>query len=159
MLRWAGLSWDEGPDIGGPYGPYRQSERLSIYGEYVERLMQGRPCLPLLVLAGAAGAHPRRGPEAQGAPEVRIASASVRPSRSGAPLRDTERSVVRMLVPDEGVTGFEDLIRGRIEFENRLIDDQVLLKSDGFPTYHLAVVVDDHLMRISARDARRGVDL
>ena len=54
-----------------------------------------------------------------------------------------------MLVPDDGVTAFDDLIRGRIEFENRLIDDQVLLKGDGFPTYHLAVVVDDHLMRVN----------
>src|SRR3712207_7129197 len=61
----------------------------------------------------------------------------------------TDRPVVRMLIPDEGITAFEDMIRGRIEFENRLIDDQVILKGDGFPTYHLAVVGGDHEMRIS----------
>jgi glutamyl-tRNA synthetase len=149
MLHWAGLSWDEGPDVGGPYGPYRQSERLHIYGEYVDSLIQGGHayrcwCSPERLERNRQEAQKHKEPPKYD----RICLGKTEEERRA--LGETsERSVVRMLVPLEGVTAFEDLIRGRIEFENRLIDDQVLLKSDGFPTYHLAVVVDDYLMRVS----------
>jgi len=148
-LRWLGLDWDEGPDVGGPYGPYRQSERLATYREPIERLIASGHayycwCSPERLERN------RREMQAKKLPPKydRLCLGKTEAERRA--LGDTtERPVVRMLMPDEGVTGFEDLIRGHIEFENALIDDQVLLKSDGFPTYHLAVVVDDHLMRIS----------
>lgn len=149
MLHWAGLTWDEGPDVGGPYGPYRQSERLHIYGEYVESLISAGHaykcwCSPQRLERIRQEAQKRKEPPKYD----RICLGKTEEERRVLG-ETTERPVVRMLIPDEGVTAFDDLIRGRIEFENRLIDDQVLLKSDGFPTYHLAVVVDDYLMRIS----------
>ena len=149
LLHWTGLTWDEGPDVGGPYGPYRQSERLHIYGEYVNRLIAAGHayrcwCSPERLARIREEAQKRKEPPKYD----RICLGKTEQERR-ALGETTERPVVRMLVPDEGITAFDDLIRGRIEFENKLIDDQVLLKSDGFPTYHLAVVVDDHLMRVS----------
>jgi glutamyl-tRNA synthetase len=149
LLHWLGLDWDEGPDVGGPYGPYRQSERLHIYGEYTESLISAGHayrcwCSPERLDRIRKEAQARKEPPKYD----RVCYGKTEDERRA--LGETsERPVVRMLVPDEGVTAFDDLIRGRIEFENRLIDDQVLLKSDGFPTYHLAVVVDDFLMRVS----------
>ncbi|HZO27540.1 MAG TPA: glutamate--tRNA ligase [Chloroflexota bacterium] len=149
MLRWAGLSWDEGPDVGGPCGPYRQSERLATYREYAEDLIEiGHAyrcwCSTDRLKRIREEAQARKEP-----PKYDRFCYGKTEEERRALGETSERSVVRMLVPDEGVTAFDDLIRGRIEFENRLIDDQVLLKGDGFPTYHLAVVVDDHLMKVS----------
>ena len=149
LLRWLGLEWDEGPDVGGPYGPYRQSERLTRYRQYAEDLIEAGHayrcwCSPERLKRIREEAQARKEP-----PKYDRVCLGKTEDERRALGETTARSVVRMLVPDDGVTGFEDLIRGRIEFENRLIDDQVLLKGDGFPTYHLAVVVDDHLMQIS----------
>jgi glutamyl-tRNA synthetase len=148
-LRWLGLDWDEGPDVGGPYGPYRQSERLPLYREQAERLIAAGHayrcwCSPERLERVRKGMEARKEP-----PKYDRLCVGKTEAERRALGETTERPVVRMLVPNEGVTGFDDLIRGHIEFENRLIDDQVLLKSDGFPTYHLAVVVDDHAMRIT----------
>ena len=109
-LRWLGLDWDEGPEVGGEYGPYFQSERLEHYRSAADRLIE-----------------------------------------SGRAYRfeDERGSAVKFAMPAEGTTVVSDVIRGQIEFDNSLIDDFVILKSDGFPTYHLASVVDDQLMRIS----------
>lgn len=148
-LRWCGLSWDEGPDVGGPFGPYRQSERSSIYAAYAEKLL-------------AAGHAFKCFCTPQRLEEMRVAQrAAGKPSRyDGQCLSySTEESakleasgvpyVVRMRVPDEGVCIVNDLRRGQIEFEYSSVDMQVLIKSDGMPTYHLANVVDDHLMEIT----------
>jgi glutamyl-tRNA synthetase len=148
-LRWLGLEWDEGPDVGGPYGPYRQSERLPLYKDHAERLIgDGHAyhcwCTPERLARVRKDMESRKEPPKYD----RLCYGKTEPERR-ALGEASERPVVRMLIPDEGVTGFDDMIRGRIEFENRLIDDQVVLKSDGFPTYHLAVVVDDHAMQIS----------
>ena len=148
-LRWLGLEWDEGPDVGGPYGPYRQSERLPLYREVAEGLVnQGNAyrcwCSPERLKRVREEMQARKEP-----PKYDRLCYGKTEAERRALGECTDRPVVRMLIPDEGVTHFEDLIRGRIEFENRLIDDQVILKGDGFPTYHLAVVVDDHAMRIS----------
>jgi glutamyl-tRNA synthetase len=148
-LHWAGLSWDEGPDVGGPYGPYRQSERLSTYREYAEDLIEtGHAyrcwCSPERLKRVREEAQARKEP-----PKYDRFCFGKAEAERRALGEASERPVVRMLIPDQGTTAFDDLIRGRIEFENRLIDDQVILKGDGFPTYHLAVVVDDHLMKIS----------
>src|SRR5207248_512122 len=148
-LRWLDLRWDEGPDIGGPYGPYRQSERLPIYHEHVERLIASGHayrcwCAPERLERERKAAQARREPYKYD----RFCLGKSEAERRREP-GFTERSVVRMRIPDSGTTSFADLVRGEVAFENRLIDDQVLLKSDGFPTYHLAVVVDDRLMQIS----------
>jgi len=148
-LRWCGLSRDEGPDVGGPHGPYRQSERSSIYREYAGKLLEQGDAFKCFCT-------PER------LEEMRVAQrASGRPSRydglclSYSPEDVARREaagepyVVRMRVPDEGVCVVEDLRRGPVEFEYKTVDMQVLMKSDGLPTYHLANVVDDHLMGIT----------
>jgi glutamyl-tRNA synthetase len=148
-LRWLGLNWDEGPDIGGPVGPYRQSERLDTYREHAERLIESGHAYRCWCSTERLS-RVRKEMEARKEPPKYDRLCYGKSEAERRALGETsERPVVRMLVPDEGVTGFDDMIRGHIEFENRLIDDQVILKSDGFPTYHLAVVVDDHLMKIS----------
>jgi glutamyl-tRNA synthetase len=148
-LRWLGLEWDEGPDVGGPFGPYRQSERLPLYGEHAEALVAAGHayrcwCTPERLARARAEMQARKQP----AKYDRFCLGKSEAERRAAG-EASERPVVRMRIPDEGTTCFTDVVRGRIEFENRLIDDQIILKSDGFPTYHLAVVVDDQLMQIS----------
>jgi glutamyl-tRNA synthetase len=148
-LHWIGLSWDEGPDIGGPHGPYRQSERSEIYKKYVQQLLdQGHAfkcfCTParldeMRVAQRAAGLPPRYDGYCLSLPSAEIAQ------REAA----GEAYVVRMKVPDQGVCVVDDLRRGKIEFDWKTVDMQVLMKSDGLPTYHLANVVDDHLMEIT----------
>ncbi len=148
-LRWIGLSWDEGPDIDGAYGPYRQSERLEIYQNYTQKLIdQGIAyhcwCTPERLEAVRKAQRQAKLPirydghcRVLNDPEIK------------AKLQTGDKSVVRLRVPDEGSMVVHDAFRDPITFEYRQTDDQVLLKSDGFPTYHLANVVDDHLMRIS----------
>ena len=148
-LRWLGLDWDEGPDKGGPYAPYRQSERLPLYRVYAERLIAAGKayrcwCSPERLKRVREEMQARKEP-----PKYDRFCYGKSEHERLALGEATDRPVIRMLIPDAGVTAFDDLIRGRIEFENRLIDDQVLLKGDGFPTYHLAVVVDDREMRIT----------
>ncbi|MBS0623012.1 MAG: glutamate--tRNA ligase [Verrucomicrobia bacterium] len=142
-LRWCGLNWDEGPDVGGPYAPYRQSERTELYQKYAYQLIE----------AGKAYKCFATGEELA---EMRqIAKGYDRRYRnlSAEEIRRREEAgqsyVIRLKVPLTGECVFEDAIKGRITFPWADIDDQVLLKSDGFPTYHLANVVDDHLMKIS----------
>ncbi|HMA37876.1 MAG TPA: glutamate--tRNA ligase [Chloroflexia bacterium] len=148
-LRWAGLRYDEGPDVGGPHAPYRQSERLPIYKAHAEMLVAAGHayycfCTPERLAAMRKEQEARKEP-----PRYDRHCLALPPAEVQTRLAAGERHVVRMHMPDTGVTTFTDLVRGEISFENRLIDDQVLMKSDGFPTYHLAVVVDDHLMQVT----------
>ncbi|MBV8530055.1 MAG: glutamate--tRNA ligase [Candidatus Eremiobacteraeota bacterium] len=148
-LRWCGLDWDEGPDVGGPHGPYRQSERTAIYRQYADKLlMSGQAfkcfCTPkrldeMRVAQRAAGQPSRY----DGLCRTYWPEEVARREAAGEPY------VVRLVVPDEGVCVVEDLRRGPIEFDYNSVDMQVLVKSDGMPTYHLANVVDDHLMGIT----------
>jgi glutamyl-tRNA synthetase len=146
-LRWLGLTWDEGPDIGGPYAPYRQSERLDTYQPFVERLLaDGRAYL--CWCSAERLAQMREQQRAQKLPTGydRLClgkTAEERKALGGA----TDTPVVRMLIPDDVPLTFTDVIRGTVSAPRP--DDQVILKADGFPTYHLAVVVDDHLMGIT----------
>jgi glutamyl-tRNA synthetase len=148
-LRWLGLTWDEGPDVGGQYGPYRQSERTEIYREHVE-----------LLLANGTAYRAFENPEELEALRQRQIAAKLPPRYDGAHrdlpqtqieayLAEVRPYVVRMKVPQHTSTTFRDELRGDITFDHNNVDDQVLMKSDGFPTYHLANVVDDHLMGIS----------
>ncbi len=148
-LRWLGLDWDEGPDVGGNCGPYRQSERKEIYLAHAERLIaQGDAfrcfCTPER-LEQLRAEQSARGENTgyDGRCLALDPAAAVRRAAAGEP------HVVRMKVPREGVSRFTDVLRGVIEIPYAQIDMQVLIKADGYPTYHMAVVVDDHLMRIS----------
>ena len=147
-LRWLGLPWDEGPDIGGPCGPYRQSERLETYRPFVERLLADGHAYYCWCsterLAGLRQAQQESKASVTG--YDRLCLGKTRGERAALP-GFSETPVVRMLVPDDAPTAFDDLIRGRVNAPRP--DDQVLLKADGYPTYHLAVVVDDHLMAIT----------
>ena len=149
-LRWLGLEWDEGPDVGGPNGPYRQSERMELYGQYARQLVE----------AGKAFVCYRTPQELDALREARRAAGSstaLKPSDLQLPEEEVARRraagepyVIRMVVPEEeGACAVEDMLRGTIELDWSMVDAQILLKSDGMPTYHLANVVDDHLMGIT----------
>jgi glutamyl-tRNA synthetase len=148
-LHWLGLEWDEGPDKGGPFGPYRQSERTEIYQEHAQMLLQNGSAYRCFCT-----------PEELEAARTRQVAAKLQLRYSGtcrdlavanveANLAATRPFTIRMKVPLHGSTAFRDELRGAISFEHTNVDDQVLIKSDGYPTYHLANVVDDHLMQIT----------
>ncbi|MEZ4864305.1 MAG: glutamate--tRNA ligase [Caldilineaceae bacterium] len=148
-LRWLGLDWDEGPDVGGPYGPYIQSERQSIYLEYIEQLIASGHAYRCYVTSEELDAMRE---------EQRAKDLPLGYDRRHRWLTEQQRAeftaegrpfVVRFAAPLEGVTRVHDVIRGDIEIESNSILDPVLLKSDGMPTYHLANVIDDHLMQIT----------
>ena len=148
-LRWLGVDWDEGPDVGGPFGPYVQSQRLSIYRQYANQLAEtGHAylcyCSPerleeVRKARQARGEQPGYDRHCRNLTKDQIAAYEAQ----GIP------PVTRLKAPLEGETPFHDLLRGDVTFRNEILDDLVLLKSDGYPTYHLANVVDDRLMEIS----------
>jgi glutamyl-tRNA synthetase len=148
-LRWLGMDWDEGPEVGGDYGPYFQSQRLKMYQAAAKRLVEQGD-------AYYCYCTPERLEEMR-AEQIRLKQPPGYDRRCRE-LSATEnllkwmsgtKRVIRFMTPLEKQTSFTDLIRGEVTFENVTIDDFVLLKSDGYPTYHLASVVDDHLMEIS----------
>jgi glutamyl-tRNA synthetase len=148
-LRWAGLNWDEGPDIGGPYGPYIQSERLDLYRQWAHWLIDNDR-------AYRAYETPQELKDIDDESKKRgLTHGYDRRGRSLTPgdwaRLDTEGRpyVIRFKVPLESETTLVDLVRGPITVQNDTLQDLVLLKSDGYPTYHLALVVDDHFMAIS----------
>ena len=148
-LKWMGLSWSEGPDVGGPNGPYRQSERSDIYAKYADQLLNDGHafrcfCTPERLDALRA----RQSSEGQ-PPRYDGRCLHVPSAEAEARVAAGEAHVLRMKVPSEGVCVFNDMARGDIEIPWESVDMQVLMKSDGFPTYHLANVVDDHLMGIT----------
>lgn len=148
-LRWVGLEWDEGPDVGGPYGPYRQSERTEIYRQYAFELVRRGHAYPCFCTPQRLAQLRAAQRQAKQDPLYDSLCRSIPPEEAKRRIRNGEPYVIRLNVPDEGETVIHDRLRGDVAFRNALIDDQILLKSDGFPTYHLANVVDDHLMRIS----------
>jgi glutamyl-tRNA synthetase len=146
-LHWLGLQWDEGPDVGGPYSPYRQSERLETYRPYVERLLaDGRAYHCWCSSERLAQMRELQQKLKQPTGYDRLCHGKTRAERAELPGFQ-ETPVVRMFIPDDVQLTFDDLIRGRVSAPRP--DDQVILKGDGFPTYHLAVVVDDHEMGIT----------
>ena len=148
-LRWLGIDWDEGPDTGGPFGPYRQSERLDVYRQHIDRLLAAGHafhcfCSPerlaeVRAARRASGENPGYDGHCLGLPAGHVEER----------LGRGDAHVVRMRVPTEGTCRFRDELRGEVEIPFAQVDMQVLLKADGYPTYHLAVVVDDHLMGIT----------
>ena len=148
-LRWLGLDWDEGPEVGGEYGPYFQSQRLGLYHEAAQRLVaQGDAYYCYCSSERLAEMRAEQQKRKQSLGYDRHCRDLTEAERK---RRETESitPVVRFKMPLEGQTGFTDVIWGEVTVENGTLDDYVLLKSDGYPTYHLANVVDDHLMEIS----------
>ncbi len=148
-LRWLGLDWDEGPDIGGPYGPYVQTQRSDLYRQWANWLLEHGHVYKCFCTQEELEAR-RKAQEAsrQGwgyDRRCRYLSPEEVAEREAAGLTYT----LRFKAPLEGQTVVHDVIRGDITFPNQQLDDQILLKSDGLPTYHLANVVDDHFMQIT----------
>nr|MDQ2687889.1 glutamate--tRNA ligase [Armatimonadota bacterium] len=149
-LRWYGLDWDEGPDVGGPFGPYIQSQRLDIYKEQAERLIAEGKAYYAYDTSEELAAF-REQQQKRGLP-TGYSRRHRHLSDEDRARYETERAanrVVRLAIPLEGETTFTDAVYGTITVQNRVLDDVILLKSDGYPTYHLAAQVDDHLMEIS----------
>ncbi len=146
-LGWLGLHWDEGPDVGGPFAPYRQSERLETYRPYVERLLaDGKAYHCWCSTERLTQMREVQQKTKQPTGYDRLCYGKTREERAALP-GFSEVPVVRMLIPDDVPLVFDDVIRGKVSAPRP--DDQVILKADGFPTYHLAVVVDDHEMGIT----------
>jgi glutamyl-tRNA synthetase len=148
-LRWLGIDWDEGPDRGGPHGPYRQSERRAIYQSHAESLIESGHayrcfCSPERLAQMRQDQQKRKEPPHYDGLCRDLSAETVRRR-----LDAGEPSVIRFRTPREGTTTGVDSLRGPITVENATIDDYILLKSDGLPVYHLAAMVDDRLMEIT----------
>lgn len=144
-----GLIYDEGPDVGGPYGPYVQTQRLNIYQKYIKQLLD-KGLAYYCFCSEEKLADSRQLQKAAGkVPKYDRHCLHLSPSEVEENLQKGLPYVVRLKIPDHEIIEFNDLIRGKISFNTDDLDDQVLIKSDGIPTYHFAVVVDDHLMKIS----------
>jgi glutamyl-tRNA synthetase len=151
-LKWVGLTWDEGPDVGGPYGPYRQSERTEIYREHADLLLANGTAYRSFETAEELEAMRLSQIAARQPPRYNGAHRHLSQSQIDAYLAEGRPYTIRLKVPQTGdttFTEFKDELRGDIRFDHNNVDDQVLMKSDGYPTYHLANVVDDHLMHIT----------
>lgn len=148
-LQWCGISWDEGPDVGGPYGPYRQSERYHIYKDYAYDLIAKGKAYKCFCTAEELDEmreiQSKQGSRLGYDRRCRNLSSEEIAAKEAAGLS----YVIRLKMPLTGECVYEDAIKGRISSPWADVDDQILLKSDGFPTYHLANVVDDHLMEIT----------
>ncbi|HEU0074607.1 MAG TPA: glutamate--tRNA ligase [Dehalococcoidia bacterium] len=148
-LRWLGLQWDEGPEVGGPYAPYFQSQRLPLYQDAAKRLLAAGHAYECYCTPERLDTM-RNQQREQKLPPGYDGLCSTDEGRAKAKAAAGDRPpVVRFRAPDDGETVVHDFLRGEVRFENNRIDDAVLLKSDGFPTYHLAVAVDDHAMQIT----------
>ena len=148
-LKWLGLGWDEGPDCGGDFGPYRQSERKNIYQQYADELVaKGKAfhcfCSAERLNQVRADQRARKETTRYDGHCLSLTESEVKEKKQKG-----ESSVIRLVVPEEGESTFTDRLRGEISIPYQQIDMQVLIKADGMPTYHMAVVVDDHLMNIS----------
>lgn len=148
-LKWAGLEYDEGPDADGQYGPYIQSERLDIYKKYADELVKNNNAYYCFCTEETLEKMRQEQTSKKQISKYDRRCCSLSEEEIGKKLNAGESYVIRMKIPDNRVIEINDIVRGKILYNSGELDDQVLLKSDGYPTYHLAVVVDDHLMEIS----------
>ncbi|MDH5507145.1 MAG: glutamate--tRNA ligase, partial [Anaerolineae bacterium] len=148
-LHWLGLQWDEGPDIGGPHAPYRQSERKEIYQQHAQLLVESGHAFPCFCtreeLAAVREAQQKRKEQTRYAGPCR----DLAPEEAAARLAAGDSHVIRFKMPKDGSITMHDRLRGEITVENKNLDDSIILKSDGLALYHLAAMVDDHLMGIT----------
>jgi glutamyl-tRNA synthetase len=155
-LRWLGLTWDEGPEVGGPHGPYFQSERRDLYRRHADALLASGRAYPCYCTA--AELEERRAAQmSRGEPPRYDGRCRTLDAAGRAKMEAEGRgAALRFALPGPGEVAWEDVIRGRVAFRNEVLDDFVLLRSDGLPTYNFACVVDDQAMEIS--DVIRGDD-
>lgn len=148
-LRWLGVDWSEGPDVGGPFGPYRQSQRSSLYQEQIEVLLDSGHAFHCFCTAQRLTDLRNQQMADKTTPGYDGHCLHLSKDEVAQKLADEQEYVIRMQVPTEGECRFEDMLRGEIAINWQQVDMQVLMKSDGLPTYHFANVVDDHFMEIS----------
>jgi glutamyl-tRNA synthetase len=148
-LRWLGLEWDQGPDVGGPYAPYRQTEAKQIYLDHARRLIEKGLAYPCFCTAErlAQVREERRRRKEQ--PIYDGTCRRLDPAEAERRVAAGEPHVIRFKTPQEGTTAVTDMLRGEIVVENKTLDDFILVKSDGLALYHLAAMVDDHRMSVS----------
>ncbi len=147
-LHWLGIKWNEGPQEGGPHAPYVQSERLPLYQKHAQELID-KGAAYYCFCSKERLAAVRAEQEARKEPTRYDRLCRSIPPDDAAERAKTEPHVIRLKVPDEGTLAIDDLVHGHIGWQAETIEDQIILKSDGFPTYHLAVVIDDHVMEIT----------
>jgi glutamyl-tRNA synthetase len=148
-LTWFGLDPDEGPVQGGPYGPYKQSERLEVYKKYAEELIEKGHAYYCFCTKERLDEMRAEQEKNHQPPMYDKRCRNLTKDEVAKNMAAGLAHVIRMKIPTGETLSFDDLLVGKVEFQSELIDDQVLMKTDGFPTYHLAVVVDDHLMEIT----------
>jgi len=148
-LRWLGLQWDEGPDVGGAHGPYRQSERLDLYQSYAAELIEHGHAYFCFCSADQLEADRRAALESGRPPKYLGRCRDLPAAEARGRVEAGEPAVVRFRVPEHREVAFQDLVRGTVQFDTEVIGDPVLVRSDGHPAYNFAVVVDDALMEIT----------
>lgn len=149
ILKDFGLDWDEGPSVGGDFGPYIQSARLDIYREYAQKLVDDDKAYYCFCSKERLEEIKNKAIESKVPPKYDGHCRNLSKDEVAQQFAKTSEYVIRLKVPADQSVTFNDVIRGDITFETNTIDDQVLIKSDGYPTYHMAVVVDDHLMQVT----------
>jgi glutamyl-tRNA synthetase len=148
-LRWLGLNYDEGPDIGGAYGPYRQSERKEIYQDYATQLIAKGWAYPCFCSAERLTKMREEQQKLKQMGKYDGTCRKLDPDEANRRMKSGEKFVIRFKTPQEGSTTVHDVLRGDITVDNKTLDDYILVKSDGLALYHLAAMVDDHLMKIT----------
>ncbi len=148
-LHWLGLDFDEGPGIGGPYGPYRQSERKEIYQEYAHKLIESDNAFVCFCTPERLSRVREEQQKLKEAPHYDGTCRNLSKDEVQSRIDAGEKFVIRFKTPRDGTTTVKDLLRGEITVENRTLDDYILIKSDGWALYHLAAMVDDYLMKIT----------
>jgi nondiscriminating glutamyl-tRNA synthetase len=148
-LRWLGLEWDEGPDVGGSDGPYRQSERLHLYSSYANELLHGGHAYYCFCSPQKLEDDRRRDLAASRPPKYHGTCRSIAPDDARRRIDGGERAAIRFRVPEHVDVAFQDLVRGDVTFNTDVIGDYVIVRSDGHPAYNFAVVVDDALMEVT----------
>ena len=148
-LEWLGIDWDEGPNTGGPFGPYFQTERLAIHQKYAQQLIDESKAYYCFCTAEELAQRRAEAEARKEAPRYDGTCRKCSAEEIKKKLESGAKKVVRFRLPPLGETVIDDLVRGKVVFQNEVLDDFVILKSDGFPTYNFACVLDDHLMEIS----------
>ena len=148
-LEWLGLDWDEGPNIGGPFGPYYQTERLDLHQKYAQQLLKEGKAYSCFCTPQELDQKRKEAESRKEAPRYDGKCRKLSEEEIKRKIDSGISRVIRFLLPPVGETVVEDMIRGKVVFKNELLDDFVILKSDGFPTYNFACVLDDHLMEIT----------
>src|SRR6185295_13045857 len=147
-LRWLGLDWDEGPDIGGAHGPYRQSERFHLYESYAKELLDGERAYHCFCSTAQLDEE-RQAAAAEGRPAKRCPCGRLLKEQAQARIAGGERPAIRFRVPDDHDVVFQDVVRGDVRFPIDVIGDLIIVRADGTPAYNFAVVIDDALMDVT----------